>query len=121
MRRLITLTIMLALSALIVSCSGSESDGADTTQADGGSAEPEASITIAGFAYSGAESVSVGDTVRVTNEDTVGHTWTAIDGEFDSGTLSEGDSFDFTFEEAGEFDYFCSIHPEMAGTITVEG
>jgi len=51
----------------------------------------------------------------------IGHTWTAVDGEFNSGSLAEGESFDFTFDEAGEFDYFCSIHSEMQGSITVEG
>jgi plastocyanin len=40
---------------------------------------------------------------------------------FDSGTLAQGETFEFTFEEAGEFDFFCSVHPDMTGTITVEG
>jgi plastocyanin len=110
--------VVLALGALVAACSGS---GTDTTSApeDGGGAAAE--ITIADFAFSGASSVSVGDTVEVTNDDSVGHTWTAEEGEFDSGTLNSGDTFEFTFEEAGEFDYFCQIHPNMTGTITVEG
>lgn len=134
MRRTFTLIITLALAMFAVSCSGDESEPA-TTEADqpAGTADEtsttaaeqppgsEASITISGFAFSGAETVSVDDTITVTNEDAAGHTWTAVDGEFDSGTLAEGETFEFTFDEAGEFEYFCSIHPTMTGSITVEG
>ena len=115
------LTIACLLIAL-AACGGSEPESTETTSAgDGASAGGEAEITIADFAFSGAETVAVGDTVTVTNEDSTGHTWTASNGEFDSGTLAQGETFEFTFEEAGEFDYVCSIHPQMAGTITVEG
>jgi len=114
-----TLTVVLALGLLVVACSGEDSAG--TTEAPAADADSGPNATIAGFSYSGAESASVGDTVEVSNEDSVGHTWTAVDGEFDSGSIGAGETFDFTFDEAGEFDYFCSIHPEMTGTITVEG
>lgn len=118
MKRLTTLAPIFVLALVAVACSGDEDTGAPAvTEASG----PDATITIEGFSYSGADSVAVGDTIEVTNEDTVGHTWTATGGAFDSGSLGQGESFEFTFDEAGEFDYFCSIHPEMAGTITVEG
>ena len=119
MKRLTTMTILVVLAALTTACSGDGSSG----ESDDGTTAPgsDAEIAIADFSFSGATSVSVGDTVEVTNNDTVGHTWTASDGTFDSGTLAEGDSFEFTFDEAGEFDFVCSIHPQMAGTITVEG
>lgn len=39
---------------------------------------------------------------------------------FDSGTLSNGNGFTFTFSEAGNFPYFCKIHGAMmSGTIQV--
>lgn len=117
MRRLTSAAILLSLFAVLAACSGSEDDPGTTVAESGG----EADITIADFAFSGADTVSVGDTVTVTNEDTVGHTWTADEGAFDSGTLATGDSFEFTFDEAGEFSYVCTIHPQMTGTITVEG
>ncbi|HEX6300935.1 MAG TPA: cupredoxin family copper-binding protein [Acidimicrobiia bacterium] len=118
MRRLTTQMTVLILGVLIAACSASDTDSTSPPEG-GGSADSE--ITIADFAFSGADSVSVGDTVQVTNDDSVGHTWTAVDEAFHSGTLASGDSFEFTFEEAGEFDYFCQIHPQMTGTITVEG
>lgn len=115
MRRLTSTMFLFALIAVLAACSGS--DAGSTTVAESGG---EAEISIADFDFSGPGTVSVGDTVTVTNEDAVGHTWTEVDGEFDSGNLAQGDSFEFTFEEPGEYEFFCSVHPEMTGTITVE-
>jgi plastocyanin len=120
MRRLTSLTAILIVGVLVAACSGSDTDSTTTApEDDGGGADAE--ITIADFTFSGPDSVSVGDTVEVINNDSVGHTWTAVDESFHSGTLASGASFEYTFEEAGEFDYFCQIHPNMTGTITVEG
>lgn len=83
--------------------------------------EADHQLTIDGFAFSGPSTVSVGDTILVTNEDSFPHTWTSDDGGWTSGTLSTGSTFFYTFEEAGTFDYFCGIHSEMTGSITVEG
>ena len=67
--------------------------------------------------------VKVGDTVIWTQgTDGDPHTATATDDAktFDSGTLTdEGETFPFTFEEAGEFPYYCEIHPDMLGLVTV--
>lgn len=119
MKRLPSLAAILIVGVLIAACSGSDSGSTTTPEDDGGGADAE--ITIADFTFSGPDSVSVGDTVEVTNNDSVGHTWSAVDETFHSGTLASGASFEFTFDEAGEFDYFCQIHPNMTGTITVEG
>ncbi len=118
MRRIRSKTALLALTLVIAACGGSSGEPASTTAAAGGE---DLEITIENFEFTGPETASVGDTVTITNEDSVGHTWTAVDGDFDSGTIAAGETFEFTFDEAGEFDYFCSIHPEMEGTITVEG
>ena len=67
--------------------------------------------------------VKVGETVTWTQgTDGDPHTVTATDEAktFDSGTLTdEGETFPFTFQEAGEFPYYCEIHPEMLGLVTV--
>lgn len=111
---------VLVVGVLVAACSGSSTDTTSPPDDNsGGGADAE--ITIADFAFSGPDSVSVGETVQVTNNDSTGHTWTSDGGGFDSGTLNSGDTFEHTFDEAGEFDYFCAIHPNMTGTITVEG
>ncbi len=59
----------------------------------------------------------VGTTVKWTNLDKAPHTTTAgiperSTGLWNSGSLSQGGSFSFTFNEAGSFPYFCAIHPD---------
>ncbi len=78
------------------------------------------SVAIAGFAFSpGTVSVAVGDTVTWTNTDDVGHTATADDGSFSTGTIADGTSKSATFATAGTFAYQCTIHPQMTGTVVV--
>jgi plastocyanin len=63
--------------------------------------------------------VAAGDTVTWSNDDTEGHTVTAIDGAFNSGVMTVGVEFSMSFDTPGTFDYFCAIHPEMTGTVVV--
>ncbi len=53
------------------------------------------------------------------------HTTTSYDGLWDSGLLpgGSGQTFSFTFEEPGTYDYFCIPHEAlgMVGTVTVSG
>jgi nitrite reductase (NO-forming) len=65
--------------------------------------------------------VKVGTTVTWTNDDPGQmHTVTDVGGAFDSGFLATGDSFSFTFEEVGEYEYFCMPHPWMRAMVIVE-
>ena len=63
--------------------------------------------------------VSAGATVEWVIEGDVAHTVT-FDDE-DSGNLDSGQSYARTFDDPGEFDYVCTIHPGMDGTVTVTG
>ena len=64
--------------------------------------------------------VKVGTTVTWVNDDETSHTATAIDGSFDSGYLEKGESWSYTFDTAGEYDYLCTPHPWMKGRVIVE-
>lgn len=64
--------------------------------------------------------VKVGDTVTWTNEDDIPHTVVSI-GHYRSQALDTGDKFTFTFKTPGTFQYFCGLHPQMQGTVVVEG
>jgi len=69
--------------------------------------------------------VATGATVLWSNDDSAAHTVSSgtIDGGltevFDSGLIMAGDSFEFTFDEAGTYDYFCMVHPWMTGIVNV--
>jgi plastocyanin len=77
-------------------------------------------ITIDGFAFAPATlTVPPGSTVTWTNGDEDPHTVVAGNGSFHSRALGAGGTYSFTFPTAGTFDYICSIHPFMHGTVVV--
>jgi hypothetical protein len=65
--------------------------------------------------------VGLGTTVIWVNQDSVAHTVTSDDGSFESGTLTPGQAFSHTFNVAGTFTYYCSIHgrASMNGSVAV--
>jgi plastocyanin len=67
----------------------------------------------------GVITVPVGTTVVWQNDDEVPHTVTSVDGTFRSSALDTKDKFSFTFDKAGTFEYFCSVHPFMKGKVVV--
>jgi plastocyanin len=80
----------------------------------------ESKVTIDNFTFTPAElKLKVGDTVTWTNHDDIPHTVVSA-GKFRSKTMDTDGTFSFTFTSAGEYKYFCSLHPHMTGTIKVE-
>jgi plastocyanin len=63
--------------------------------------------------------IHVGNNVTWTNTGQANHTVTANDASFDSGNVAAGATFSFVFSKAGTFDYKCTYHPWMKGTIDV--
>jgi plastocyanin len=80
------------------------------------------SATIEHYMFMPAEiTVTAGDVVTWTNQDEAPHTVTSVTGpaKFDSGNLNKGQSFALTFATPGSYTYYCSIHPDMKGKVTV--
>jgi YVTN family beta-propeller protein len=76
-------------------------------------------VTISGFAFTPATlRVSAGETVTWVNDDGAPHSITVRDG-MASDTLMPSKSYSAKFEQLGDYDYFCSIHPYMTGKISV--
>jgi plastocyanin len=89
-----------------------------------GSAPPKApktEVAIDYFSFSPQTIVvPVGTTVTWTNHDNVPHVVTSANNRFNkSSVLKAGETFSNTFVTAGTYSYFCSIHPQMKGKITV--
>jgi plastocyanin len=135
---------VIALGALfgslpyaIVSAQQTNSSSMTPTNSTGGtsvSIVPNAS-TMANKAFSpNPLNAKVGDTVTWTNKDTTFHTVTSGTGpsdtakgkEFDSGLsgptalTTQGKTFSHKFMTAGEFSYFCQLHPTMVGKVVVK-
>lgn len=64
--------------------------------------------------------VKAGSTVRWVNQDSVPHRIQFTDPDFSPVLLASTQSGSQRFDEAGVYDYICSIHPDMHGTVTVE-
>ena len=79
----------------------------------------ENQVLIKGYKFLPQDiSVKVGTTVTWVNEDSVVHT---VEGSgMDSGNMSKGDEFTFTFDKVGVYDYICGPHPYMTGSVIVE-
>jgi plastocyanin len=138
-RWLALLLACMALGLVVAGCGDDDDDGggggdAATTEQpaeSGGGGDDDgggsgggggAEVSMEGIAFNPSEvSVGVGDTVTWTNNESVAHDVTAD--SFSSGEpggMMSGDTFEHTFEEAGTFDYVCTVHPGMEGTVTVE-
>ena len=63
--------------------------------------------------------VAPGTWVTWSNAGQDGHTVTAVDGSFDSGNLDPSEGFSWYFDQSGTFQYVCTLHPWMSGTIVV--
>ncbi len=81
-----------------------------------------ATVTIKGFAFKPPHlTVTPGTTVTWVNMDRAPHTATATRPAraFASGKLKQGQSYSFKFKRPGTYKYYCKIHPDMKGTVTV--
>lgn len=94
--------------------------GARVTEEPG---DTEVDISMFSFGEDAVE-ISAGETVTWTNQDATLHTVTSgVDGEPDGAFHAELDGRDatasVTFDEPGEYHYFCTPHDFMTGTVVV--
>lgn len=62
--------------------------------------------------------IKTGTTVTWTNKDSVAHDIKSD--SFNSPSLAQNQTFSFTFNDKGTFNYICGVHPSMKGKIIVE-
>ncbi|MCX9014335.1 MAG: cupredoxin family copper-binding protein [Candidatus Methanoperedens sp.] len=130
--RILLITVLVVIAVLLSGCTY---DSKETPQAQATStptvtetetaprevtnAQNAASVEIKGFAFNLASiTVKKGTTVTWTQQDSAPHTVTGRG--FESGNLAKGQVFSHTFNDAGTFDYHCSLHPSMKGKVIVE-
>jgi plastocyanin len=127
-RAALTLSACLLLS--VAGC-GSDDDGGSSSSSsskstpesgDGGAASSSVTDTIKNFAFDpDPVTVKAGGTVKWTNEDSAAHNVIFDDKSVKSiDNLDQGESGEVTFDKAGTFDYVCSYHSGMKGSVTVQ-
>lgn len=127
MSRIFRSALALAATAAIAGACASGGTAAPSPTSAPTTAAPTAAsvnIDVQGFKFPANMDVAKGTKVTWTNKDTTKHTVTSgtrptKDGKFD-GQLDAGGTFSFTFTEAGTYQYFCTLHSSMNGTITVK-
>jgi len=124
-RNLKVATILFTVLIIAMSCSKSTAyntpTGAGGTGGTGGTGTPGANeVFIQGMAFNPVSiSVAAGTTITWTNKDAIAHTVTSSTNLFDSGSLSSGGTYTFTFANAGTYSYYCSFHPSMVAKVIV--
>ena len=80
-----------------------------------------ASVSIDNSIFTPSEiTVTPGTTVTWTNNDAMPHSVVDVKNSFRSKTLVKDVTFSFTFTNAGDYNYFCSVHPNMKGKVIVK-
>jgi amicyanin len=93
---------------------------APATAADSPAPQGGTAVSITDFKFNPATlTVPVGTTVTWTNQDEEPHTIAAKDGSFHSPGMDTHGTYSFTFTTPGSFEYICSIHPFMTGSVVV--
>lgn len=111
MRKILVLALALASLFGFTACSS-----------DSGSDTPTVTVRVENMSYSPASvTIQKGQTVEwIFDDNGLPHDVVeSSDETFKSELLTEG-SYSYTFEEAGTFDYHCTPHPMMLGTVVVE-
>ena len=81
----------------------------------------DAALAIDNFTFTPRRlTVKAGTTITWNNRDDIPHTVVSTTKQFKSKALDTDDKFSFMFTAPGSYNYFCSLHPHMTGTIVVE-
>lgn len=89
-------------------------------QGQAASPAPAVEVAITKFAFAPKEiTVAPGTRIVWTNRDETPHTVTSSDKRFASKGLDTDDTFEHTFDGAGDFAYICTVHPFMTGVVHV--
>ena len=118
-----SVAVLIAISLLMIviaSQAQQENDSPALVRTAAG-AEAASQVVIDNFVYSPVPlTVKVGTTVTWINHDDIPHTVDSTQGKFKSAALDTDDKFEFRFTEAGEYPFYCRIHPKMTGKIIVQ-
>ncbi len=107
--------------AFVVCCASGMLVTALATASPAAQAQEANQVVIKNFMFSPmALTVKAGTTVTWKNMDGEPHLVVNDAGLFRSAALDQNDTYQFKFDKPGVYKVFCSIHPYMKATITVQ-
>ena len=126
MEKITSLIVLLTVFSIIAITPSALADHVSVTVTNApGSSVPGCEETADGCFIPSTVTIDIGGEVIWENNDTAAHTITSgtavdgPDGHWDSSLVMAGSTFSHMFDEAGTFDYFCMVHPWMAGSVMV--
>ncbi len=137
-RARVAMVIAVSMAVLAVAACGREMDVVNRADANAGTPDARARVTVQSFAFIPPRlTVEAGTEVVWVNRDDILHTITTgrpgrqgvpgvsedrpatPDGMFDRELDGSGTSVSFVFDDAGAYPYYCAIHAGMSGTVVV--
>lgn len=115
------LVAALLLASACSSSGGSKSASGGGSSTGGGSAASGNTVEVVNFSFEPQNlDVKVGTKVTWKFEDSAAHNVAAKDDSFKSEDLKKGQEYSYTFNKAGTYDYYCTIHQYMTGSVTAK-
>ena len=118
----VVVAVIIGIVVFAMNRDGNSNNNTSTSKTSNSAVESN-TVVIKDYAFSPAAiKVKKGTKVTWTNDDTVKHTVTMDDGSKEgpkSQLFGKGETYSYTFNSVGTFDYHCLPHPYMKATVTV--
>ncbi|HJQ96394.1 MAG TPA: cupredoxin domain-containing protein [Acidimicrobiia bacterium] len=118
-------SLVLGLLLLLLVACGGEADSPTTVAPAGDtSGGDDPILTIEGRAFGSVPQLASGESMTIVNLDSVRHTFTSGDDSWESVELAGDSEATFTVPDGlppGDYIFFCEVHADMGGRLTVTG
>ncbi len=107
----------IALLSILVACGADSTEPNTTVGGDGG---PQ--LTIEGRSFGTVPELSPGDSITIVNLDSVRHTFSSSDDSWETVEIPGDSEAEFVAPDelaAGSYVFFCEVHSDMGGTLTI--
>jgi plastocyanin len=120
-----SVAVLIAIASVMILVStasqAQHENGSNKLVATAAATDAASQVMIDNFVYNPVPlTVKVGTTVTWVNHDDIPHTVDSTEGKFKSAALDTDDKFEHRFTAAGEYPFYCRIHPKMTGKIIVQ-
>jgi plastocyanin len=120
-----SVAVLIAIASVMIlagtASQAQHENGSGKLVATAAGTDATSQVMIDNFVYNPVPlTIKVGTTVTRINHDDIPHTVDSTEGKVKSGALDTDDKFEYRFTAAGEYPFYCRIHPKMTGKIIVQ-